>query len=680
MDNPVFLYMQGILACNMILLAVSICYASHRSNVDLLWKVSGMSSFIFSFGILINLMKHWNDMYILHVLAYVLYAASILFFFDGLRRSFGLNTYLFVLACVLVCGTLYLAYARGIFFQAFLTILYISFLSLTRAIYMKTKDSYDDAFHGFFVVVISGIIGLPLIYGCGLLFNIDVTAFLMFILSLVFFILSFMVLDYVGRKVLDQNLIKNHGKLSLIVNGASVAVGTIMLILLFLLVNIEHAEIEKISDTLSINGNFIASEFNNFNRYSSRVVQSLVSLFQIREYFSDPSIDNTLAAYNVIDMFNAGFGTSIIYVTDSNGTTLLSTNRYSDKSFEGHNYAFRPYIQDALEGRSSVYLARGITSGERGLYFSSPVRLGNKIVGVGVAKNSVDNYVPMFRFFKNVYLVSPDGLIFISSDNDDLYKFISDVDTAKASDKNIVMQFGKVKKDSVGFYSDGSGWHNADGSRIVAMEFGLDIPGWKIFMFDDTSSIDALIVKYIYVFLSIIFFLFMLFIFFLHYYLDNVIIRVSEANYSSLFENSNDLIITTKPNGEIVYMNPVAKKILGISRPDGRSIQRFIIRSNRAKFRKIVVDAINGNDPGVFRIKCRPKKGKEVLLEGTVHCMNDDDSPGFVTLILQDISSKIAEEKKEAKRRKELEQLNRFAINREIKMIELKKKLEECSG
>ena len=46
---------------------------------------------------------------------------------------------------------------------------------------------------------------------------------------------------------------------------------------------------------------------------------------------------------------------AVIYVMDSGGTTLAASNWDSDVSFVGHNFAFRPYFQNArAHGRGDL--------------------------------------------------------------------------------------------------------------------------------------------------------------------------------------------------------------------------------------------------------------------------------------------------------------------------------------
>lgn len=61
---------------------------------------------------------------------------------------------------------------------------------------------------------------------------------------------------------------------------------------------------------------------------------------------------------------------------DLNGSTVASSNRNDPDSFVGENFSFRPYWKQAIGGTPATYMALGVTSGKRGVFYSHPVREG----------------------------------------------------------------------------------------------------------------------------------------------------------------------------------------------------------------------------------------------------------------------------------------------------------------
>jgi PAS domain S-box-containing protein len=77
---------------------------------------------------------------------------------------------------------------------------------------------------------------------------------------------------------------------------------------------------------------------------------------------------------------------SALYLLDSQGNCLASSNAGEKGSFVGGNFAYRPYFRAALAGRSGNEYAMGAISKQPGLYFSQPVRIGGRVSGVMVTK------------------------------------------------------------------------------------------------------------------------------------------------------------------------------------------------------------------------------------------------------------------------------------------------------
>ena len=102
----------------------------------------------------------------------------------------------------------------------------------------------------------------------------------------------------------------------------------------------------------------------------------------------------TLAQANsVLDRYQQRFGASVAYLLDTAGTCIASSNRDAPDSFVGHNYAFRPYFQQAIAGQPGRYFALGVTSKKRGFYASYPVKdPTGKVIGVAVFKMTLDRF------------------------------------------------------------------------------------------------------------------------------------------------------------------------------------------------------------------------------------------------------------------------------------------------
>ncbi len=118
---------------------------------------------------------------------------------------------------------------------------------------------------------------------------------------------------------------------------------------------------------------------------------------------------------------------SVVYVMDPKGTVVACTPYgETQATLTGKNYAFRPYFQDAIRGKSVVYPAVGVTTHQRGLYYSAPAyhtcnpaadncqgdRFG-RIIGVVVIKMGLEWIDTSLEKYQDpVLLVSPRGIVF----------------------------------------------------------------------------------------------------------------------------------------------------------------------------------------------------------------------------------------------------------------------------
>ncbi len=109
-------------------------------------------------------------------------------------------------------------------------------------------------------------------------------------------------------------------------------------------------------------------------------------------------------------------GTADVYLMRADGLTVAASNWNKRSTFIGENFAFRPYFQQAVLGKTSRYYALGTTSGERGYYFAAPV-LGKTgaVLGVVTVKVGVDTLeMELAQRNMDFIITDPDGIVFMS--------------------------------------------------------------------------------------------------------------------------------------------------------------------------------------------------------------------------------------------------------------------------
>ena len=149
-------------------------------------------------------------------------------------------------------------------------------------------------------------------------------------------------------------------------------------------------------------------------------VRTLAGMGEIRQALASGSSHNIGEANRVLDHFTATLIAEACYLMDDQGLTIASSNRRTADSFVGKNFSFRPYFQDAILGKSSTYLALGITSGKRGIYSSHPVFISeesDKPMGAVVIKASIERIEKELILAQDDIILVTDsqGVVFISN-------------------------------------------------------------------------------------------------------------------------------------------------------------------------------------------------------------------------------------------------------------------------
>src|SRR5262249_51648803 len=117
-----------------------------------------------------------------------------------------------------------------------------------------------------------------------------------------------------------------------------------------------------------------------------------------------------------LEAVNRSAGSLALFVMDSTGRTLASSNWRDATSFVGKSYEFRPYFKDAVEKGEGRYYAIGATSGIPGYFLSHRIETAAGALGVAVVKVDMS---PLERAWREAGeragLADRAGMIFLSS-------------------------------------------------------------------------------------------------------------------------------------------------------------------------------------------------------------------------------------------------------------------------
>jgi PAS domain S-box-containing protein len=408
-----------------------------------------------------------------------------------------------------------------------------------------------------------------------------------FVFIVLFFYTGWRVVDYSGRRVEKQEKIERHLKTK------------------------------------------VFAQFVYMSVKKMKAVVALAGSPEISSIFSKEGLSGAdMSVVNEhVDRYKAGIGADVCYLMDNNGLTLASSNRDTIKSFVGKNYAFRPYFKEAMNGRMGVYLAKGVTSNERGLYVSSPVfgpgkKTNDLPAGVAVAKGSLDALGSYFGTYKYVFLVSPEGVIFVSSRPDWVFRSIADLTPGQKEALRISRQFGDGPWDNVGFedMNKASGTVLFENKLFRFVDENIDdLAGWKIVFIDDESSVAITRLMLISIFSIFFLLVSIVSLFFFKISLDSIQTSASEALHAALVDGSPDSIELYNKEGKCVYINKHGLDMMSWKKEDviGNIFEGLWPQPYKVTARNAAIDALAGK-PRVFEAKMLRSDGLNVIKSVTL--------------------------------------------------------------
>lgn len=300
--------------------------------------------------------------------------------------------------------------------------------------------------------------------------------------------------------------------------------------------------------------------------------------------YLEPDNQNLLAS---LEQIRSDFQAAIVYIMDRSGTVVIST-RYGDgQSLTGKNYAFRPYFREAMKGENVVYPAFGVTTNERGLYYSSPIFREEKgpiqeIIGVAVIKMGMETVDDWFKGIASpIAMVSSQGIIFAANRPDWVFRVAYPLTDKELEALRDGSQFGNLFKDKPPEQLTpplvGGSLRLDEGHYSIIMrnlELRDEFGSWKMMY-----AIDRRFLYPLWSILAIVLLIATPFYFGTATYLGRKRNRAIEAEkreltkqaaatYKTIFESSNDVIMIHEvETGRIVEVNGRVKDVYGYS-PD----------------------------------------------------------------------------------------------------------------
>ncbi len=113
---------------------------------------------------------------------------------------------------------------------------------------------------------------------------------------------------------------------------------------------------------------------------------------------------------------NKRAGSLSIYVLDSRGHVVATSNWDQPDSFIGEDLSYRPYFHAALNKQTGRFFGIGTTRGEPGYYLSSPILVDDRFLGVAVVKVSLEQLEKSWSTVEAPVLVTDEnGVVILAS-------------------------------------------------------------------------------------------------------------------------------------------------------------------------------------------------------------------------------------------------------------------------
>lgn len=395
---------------------------------------------------------------------------------------------------------------------------------------------------------------------------------------------------------------------------------------------------------------------------------------------SDADIRN---ANSVLDRYQSSFDYAVCYLLDDRGDVVASSNRNASDSFVGENYAFRPYFQEAIEGKPSFYAALGVTSKERGFYTAYPVTDSQRnVIGIVVIKDRIEGIRNILLPNSHAFYASPEGVIFISSDPSLVLKSLRPLTDAEREKIRKSEQFGPGPFEPLfdEKFEEGRKVRFKD-QNFRCFLVPLDPPGWGL------VYLAPMAVPEQYFWFGIVISLFAcgLAVSFI------VWSRSREKDLARILENEERFAAAMKSSAIGIALVGLDGKWLQVN----RSLCLIVGYSEEELLRKNFQDITHPDDLEAdlgnarrlldgeiqdYQMEKRylHKDGHIVWIRLSGSLVRDPaGKPLYFIAQIEDIGERKKAEKRLKDKMEELARFNRIAIGRELKMIELKEKIKK---
>lgn len=220
----------------------------------------------------------------------------------------------------------------------------------------------------------------------------------------------------------------------------------------FVFYNTQNVLIDGRKKLLITNLTAKANEVSQVLINTENISATIAKQDKVISYLNNKQNVDKKEVLTILNYYNINNNCSAIYLIDASGTAVVST----DTSFENIDYSFRTYFDTAINGERFVDSLIGITSGELGYYFSTPIEAEDgEILGVAVVKlkpEVVNNIVArQNESYKTLMTVDRFGVIIYSTNEKRMYHSLGKIDDSLLDEISTSQRFSGKTIDPLGY-------------------------------------------------------------------------------------------------------------------------------------------------------------------------------------------------------------------------------------
>jgi PAS domain S-box-containing protein len=160
-------------------------------------------------------------------------------------------------------------------------------------------------------------------------------------------------------------------------------------------------------------------------------------------------------------------------------------------------------------------------------------------------------------------------------------------------------------------------------------------------------------------------------------------LKETQTLYENLILNANDAITLINPKGTFALVNPKFCEISGYSEDEAKSLHysKLVHPDDLPLFTDRYARALAGEEvPSNYQFRIVRKTGEFVFVDFSANAIKKKNRIIGIQAIARDITERKRAERELQERMEELEKWHRLTVDRELRMIELKKRIQELES